>query len=114
MEETIPQPLNKTSMVAKLFLFLSVLPLTVSCSMLKRQCEKTNWFEYGKSVALTGKRLSADDFYNKCIEKEAEINEVSADHGFKQGMDEYCGKSAPYDYGKLGKSYNFKFCDSYR
>ena len=111
MEKTISQPLKKISIVAKLFLFFSVFPLIVSCSMLKRKCEKTNWFEYGKGVALTGKRLSADEFYNQCIEKEAEINEVSADQGFKQGLDIYCAPEAPYDYGKLGKPYNFKFCD---
>ncbi len=78
---------------------------------MRKKCEKKNWFEYGQSVALKGLRLGSDQFYNQCKKAEAEFDEMSADQGFKKGMNTYCSKEAPYDYGKRGKPYNFEFCD---
>jgi len=78
---------------------------------MRKKCEKKNWFEYGRIVALKGLRLGSDQFYNQCKKAEAEFDEMSADQGFKKGMNIYCSKEAPYDYGKRGKPYNFDFCD---
>ncbi len=97
----------------KICLMVLILISMSSCSnyFTRKKCEKKNWFDYGQSVALKGQRLGSDKFYLDCKKAEAEFDEMSADQGFKKGMNIYCAKDAPYNYGKQGKLYNFDFCD---
>lgn len=77
----------------------------------RKDCEKTNWFEYGQKVAMSGKRLSGDQFVGECRKVEAEINEVDLDRGFKQGMSQYCQPTQVFALGKSGDFFSADMCD---
>ncbi|CAN5656051.1 hypothetical protein BH10BDE1_BH10BDE1_26920 [soil metagenome] len=102
---------HKTSI---LFMALTILLIaqTGCSSYFKRQdCEATNWYEYGKKVALTGRRLSGDQFVVDCRRVEAEIREADLDRGFKEGMDRYCDASQVFNLGKSGEFFSAEMCD---
>jgi hypothetical protein len=81
-------------------------------SYFKRQdCEATNWFEYGQKVALSGRRLSGDQFVTDCRKVEAEIREVDLDRGFKEGMARYCDATQVFNLGKKGDFFSPEMCD---
>lgn len=81
-------------------------------SYFKRQeCESTNWFEYGQKVALSGRRLSGDQFVIDCRKVEAEIREVDLDRGFKEGMARYCDATQVFSLGKNGDFFVPDLCD---
>ena len=96
-------------------LFLSALcPLLLvsSCaSELKRRCKATNWFEYGQSVALSGRRLNADDFVTQCKKEDVEVDEAQIDVGFKTGMGRYCTADGATETGRKGDVFNDELCD---
>ncbi len=77
----------------------------------RQSCEKTNWFEYGQKVAMSGKRLSGDQFVQECRKVEAEINEVDLDRGFKTGMAKYCTPAEVFGLGKRGESFAPEMCE---
>lgn len=77
----------------------------------RKNCEKTNWFEYGKNVAMQGRRLSGDQFVSECRKVEAEISEGDLDRGFKQGMAKYCQPQTVFDLGKSGEFFSSEMCD---
>src|SRR5690606_34111458 len=93
-------------------LVLSTLVLLASCaSELKRRCQGTNWFEYGQSVALSGKRLNADNFAAQCKKENVEVDEAQLDVGFKAGMGRYCTAAGATDTGRKGDVFNDDLCD---
>jgi hypothetical protein len=77
----------------------------------RKNCENTNWFEYGKSIAMQGRRLSGDQFLSDCKKVEAAIGEVELDRGFKQGMAQYCQPQTVFDLGKAGEFFSSEMCD---
>ena len=85
-----------------------------SCAsyQLRRSCESTNWYDYGHSVAMKGRRLTGDDFIRKCAEVEAKVDAVALESGFKAGMTNYCTGKVAYNRGFEGQAFNLEFCDS--
>ncbi len=98
-------------MIKYFFLIISVLYLTSCASYFKRKdCESTNWFQYGESVALEGRRLTGDQFINECEQADADIDETAADQGFKSGMAKYCLPDVVFQTGKNGHFFNTEMC----
>lgn len=89
-----------------LFIFLS------SCAsyMKRKECESTNWFEYGESVALDGRRLSGDQFIVECMKAEADVAESDLDRGFKRGLEKYCQPDTVFQVGKNGSFFSTEMC----
>lgn len=85
----------------------------VSCvSYFKRKdCEQINWYDYGQKIAMSGKRLEADQLLNDCRKVEAEIGESKLDLGYKSGRDRYCTMDEIYNTGKGGHSFSYELCD---
>jgi len=99
-------------MVRVLFLCITCSSL-VSCAsyFLRKDCEKTNWFQHGNDVAMNGERLDSDDYIKKCERVEAKINYQDLDLGFKQGMGTYCKPKTVFNTGKTGKPFKEDMCD---
>lgn len=87
--------------------------LAVSCaSYFKRKdCEKTNWYQHGYDVAMSGRRLDTDDFVKQCQKVEANFSFTDLDTGFKAGMAKYCTDDNVYEVGKAGKPFSYDMCD---
>ncbi len=81
-----------------------------SSCMIKQECEKVNWFEHGKKVALQGKYLEEDDQVLRC-KKVDEISHSQIDKGFKEGRDQYCTLENIYQNALLGTPVNFRMCE---
>lgn len=93
------------------FLILTALCVTSCASYFKRKdCESTNWFQYGESVALEGRRLTGDEFINQCEQADADIDETAVDQGFKSGMAKYCLPDVVFQTGKNGNFFNTDMC----
>jgi hypothetical protein len=99
-------------MTLKLSLAALLLSL-VGCSnwALKERCEKTNWFEYSRDVALTGRYLDEDGFIKECKEVDR-LSAVQTDLGFKSGRERYCTYESFFRNGEAGEPVNFKMCDN--
>lgn len=99
--------------LAQILLILVGSGLTLSCaSYFKRKdCEKTNWFQYGHDVAMSGRRLDADTFVKECRKVEAQMSFSDLDTGFKAGMAKYCNNDNVYEVGKSGKPFSYDMCD---
>lgn len=97
----------------KLIFALMILPALTGCASYfkRKECEKTNWHEYGKSVAMSGRRLSGDHFVQSCEKVEAQINYSALDLGFKSGMANYCLPETVYATGRSGQAFNPHLCD---
>jgi hypothetical protein len=85
----------------------------VSCAsyFTRQECNKTDWFQYGRSVAMKGERLTGNDFIHRCEQAEADVDAVALDRGFKVGMETYCKPETVYQMGKQGEFYNGEMCD---
>jgi hypothetical protein len=94
-----------------LFVVASAVLLSSCASELKRRCKATHWFEYGESVALAGKRLSADNFAAQCKKEDVEVDESQLDVGFKAGMGRYCTADGATETGRKGDIFNDDLCD---
>ena len=83
-----------------------------SCAsyMTRKNCESTNWFDYGQNIALEGRRLTGDQFLNECYKAEAEIAESDLDRGFKAGMAKYCLPEQAYQTGRNGSFFSEEMC----
>lgn len=98
-------------MIKLSLLTLAIIYLTSCASYFKRKtCEATNWFQYGESVALEGRRLTGDQFINECNQAEADIDETAVDQGFKSGMAKYCLSDVVFQTGKNGNFFNSEMC----
>nr|AIA12000.1 Protein of unknown function (DUF2799) [uncultured bacterium] len=97
----------------KRLLFLSLLLFLSACSnwALKDRCEKTNWFEYSRDVAFSGRYLDEDGFIKDCKGVDR-ISAVQVDLGFKSGRERYCTYESFFRNGEAGEPVNFKMCDN--
>lgn len=77
----------------------------------RKDCEKANWYQHGYDVAMSGKRLDADDYLKQCQKVNAQIGFGDADTGFKAGMAKYCTSDNIYTTGKEGKPFSYDLCD---
>lgn len=77
---------------------------------LKERCEKTNWFEYARDVANSGRYLEEDGFIKECKGVDR-ISAVQTDQGFKSGRERYCTYESFFRNGEAGEPVNFKMCD---
>jgi len=99
--------------MSNLFKFIVLSLFVFACaSKLKKQCENTNWFEHGASVAKLGQRLDQDTFIQQCKKEKAPFDHSAADKGFKVGMNEYCNDSYSFIVGKRGDFLNLDLCDT--
>lgn len=100
-------------MKIKFFLcFISLIWLASCASYFKRkECEQQNWYNYGYELAMKGMRPANDNFLNECRKAEAEIAETQLDHGFKEGMANYCKPEVVFQTGRKGEKINLDFCD---
>ena len=78
---------------------------------LRKDCEKTNWYQHGHDVAMAGKRLDADDYVKQCQRVEAKVGWGELDTGFKSGMARYCTPDNVFAVGKAGKPFVYDMCD---
>lgn len=76
----------------------------------RKECESTNWFDYGQKVALDGRRLTGDDFITQCQQAETDVAEADLDRGFKAGLEKYCEPDTVYQIGKNGKFFSTEMC----
>ncbi len=76
----------------------------------RKECEKTNWFEHGKTVSERGEWLESDPFLNECRKVEAEIQESQLDLGFKSGRQKYCSKENSFAVGRKGRLFAKDLC----
>ena len=99
---------SRCFLAALAFLFLS------SCSsyMIRKECEKLNWYQVGYDAAMRGDRISNDDQVSRCRKADAEMSESQLDVGFKAGMSKYCQPDTVFQTGKNGDLFNTDFCDS--
>ncbi len=78
---------------------------------LKDRCDKTNWFEYSRDVATSGRYLDEDGFIKDCKGVDR-ISAVQIDLGFKSGRERYCTYETFFRNGEAGEPVNFKMCDN--
>lgn len=76
----------------------------------RKSCEATNWFDYGQTVAMEGRRLTGDAFVAQCYEADADVAESDLDRGFKAGMEKYCKPEIVFQTGKEGRFFNPDMC----
>ena len=79
----------------RILLFFLIINLISCSSYFKRKdCEATNWFDYGQKVALEGRRLTGDQFISECYHAEADVAESDLDRGFKSGLEKFLDQPA--------------------
>jgi hypothetical protein len=78
---------------------------------IKSECERTDWYKYGQSAALAGRRLSGDHKIKQCEDVDAKVDDVALDHGFKEGMSAYCEPEMVLQNGKRGDFFNDDMCE---
>jgi hypothetical protein len=100
-------------MKSRLYLIGIAALFLTSCAtyFTRKGCEKTNWFQYGQSVAMSGTILENDSFISECRRVEAEINESALDQGFKKGRADYCEPTTSFAVGKRGDLFAASMCD---
>jgi hypothetical protein len=79
--------------------------------MTRQDCKGINWYNYGHSVAMQGRRLSGDTQVKRCQEAEFDVPISQLDSGFKEGMNKYCQPKVVYATGKAGEFFNPELCD---
>lgn len=80
--------------------------------LIRKDCEKINWFNHGQDLALRGKRINQDDVYLNCKKAEAEISFSQLDMGWKEGRGSYCTPEGATVTGKKGEPLNLELCDA--
>ncbi|MEY4615133.1 MAG: hypothetical protein RJB66_93 [Pseudomonadota bacterium] len=79
--------------------------------MTRQSCADIDWFHYGESVALQGKRLTGDEQVKRCKEADFAVPYSQLDAGFKTGMNKYCLPKTVFATGKAGDLFNPEMCD---
>ncbi len=99
-------------MVRRLLFFLFLLLAFSACSSwnLKEKCDQTNWFEYSRDVAMSGRYLEEDRLIKDCKGVD-HISSQQMDIGFKSGRERYCTFESFLRNGESGEPVNFKMCD---
>ena len=96
--------------------FVILIPFLIfltGCSswFVRQSCKEINWFDYGHSVAMQGRRLTGDPQVQRCKDAEYEVPYKQLDSGFKEGMNRYCQPKVVYATGKSGEFFNPELCD---
>lgn len=60
---------------------------------------------------MAGHRLSGDAGVRRCEEAGANVDDVALDHGFKEGMSNYCEPETVFQTGKRGEFFPHDMCD---
>jgi prefoldin subunit 5 len=95
-----------------IMLMLATIMATGCASYFKRkECNKINWFDHGKGIAMKGKRVDEDTMVKECQKVEADVQWGDLDSGFKSGMATYCDKETVFNMGKDGEKFNKRMCD---
>ena len=97
-------------LVLAYFSLLATLPGCTSY-FVRKECEKTDWFEYGKGVAMSGNRMSGNSYVRKCEDASTNINYTALDQGFKKGMSDYCRPEIVFATGRKGEFFAPDMCD---
>jgi hypothetical protein len=97
-------------MKAVLLLLLGLNLVSCASYFTRKNCEATNWFEYGKNVALEGRRLSGDAFIQQCYKADGDVAESEVDRGWKSGAEIYCQPETAYATGRNGNFFSRDFC----
>lgn len=105
----IDQKLTVSFLVAP-FMITSILMVGCASYLTRKDCEKINWFNYAKGVALLGKPLESDPQLQSCRKVEAEMSDSQIDLGFKSGRKVYCQPDYARGESAQGRFYNFEFC----
>ena len=92
-------------------IFISTFLCSCASYFTRKDCESKNWFDYGYQVAMSGKRLSGDQYVSECRKVDAQIQESQLDLGFKSGMSNYCKADIVFATGRKGQFFNSDFCD---
>lgn len=92
------------------FLCWCTLVLFGCASALKERCEKANWFEHSRDVALSGRYLEEDLLIKECKGIDS-TSAVQLDLGFKSGRERYCTYENYLRRGEAGDLVNFRLCD---
>lgn len=100
-------------MIFRTLTILTILMATTACSswMTRQDCKQVDWYNYGHSVAMQGRRLSGDTQVKRCQDAEFEVPYSQLDAGFKEGMNKYCLPKVVYATGKAGDFFNPELCD---
>lgn len=93
------------------YLLLVVVLGGCSSWMIRQDCKNIDWFQYGHSVAMQGRRLTGDAQVKKCTEAEFDVPISQLDAGFKDGMSKYCQPKVVFATGKAGDFFNPELCD---
>lgn len=93
-----------------LLLFLAFNLISCASYFKRKDCESTNWFEYGQNIALEGRRLTGDKFISECYNAEADVAESDLDRGFKSGLEKYCQPETVFQIGKNGNFFSTEMC----
>lgn len=99
---------------ARVFLVCGAVLVTLAgCTswMTRQECEDLDWYHYGESVAMQGRRLSGDTQVKRCKEADFQVPYGQLDAGFKEGMNKYCQPKVVYATGKSGDVFNPEMCD---
>jgi hypothetical protein len=99
--------------VFRLIAFTAALFSLSSCAnyLMRKQCDKINWYQHGHEIALRGERPAQDRMLNECKKAEADVKEAELDRGFKSGMDTYCKAETVETTGRKGEFFNTDLCD---
>lgn len=79
--------------------------------LVRQDCKQVDWYNYGHSVAMQGRRLSGDTQVKRCQDADFEVPYQQLDAGFKEGMNKYCQPQVVYSIGKSGEFFNPELCD---
>ena len=93
-----------------LFAFALSFYLVGCVSPLKERCEKTNWFEHARDVALDGRYLEEDVLIKECKGIDS-TSAVQLDLGFKSGHERYCTYENYFRKGEAGDTVNYRMCN---
>lgn len=93
-----------------LLIFIAINLVACASYFKRKDCEATNWFEYGQNIALEGRRITGDQFISECYNAEADVGESALDRGFKSGLEKYCQPETVFQIGKNGVFFSPEMC----
>lgn len=106
--------MKSMKILSKLLLIIGVWGLFTGCTsyLIRKECEKLNWYQVGFDAAMRGERISNDESVSRCRKADADISESQMDVGFKAGMSRYCLPDTVFQTGKNGDLFNSDFCEN--
>lgn len=102
---------NRAAAIAAIIALIAVLMSSCASYWTRKDCEKTNWFRHGQTVAVRGERVSADSFVQNCQSVNADIDHEALSRGFTAGLQRDCEPEQAYQTGKNGEFLSNELCD---